>query len=162
MKQFHQAFIGLGSNMDDPIAQLDKAIDALQRTEGVSLVAVSGYYRSQPIGPQDQDDFINAVVDISTNLEPEALLSVLQTIEQAQGRIRDRHWGPRTLDLDLLYYEGETRQSEMLTLPHPRITERAFVLIPLYDLAPDLVFQDHPLEHWLTLTDDQSVEHLSL
>ncbi|MFY0666116.1 MAG: 2-amino-4-hydroxy-6-hydroxymethyldihydropteridine diphosphokinase [Natronospirillum sp.] len=160
MKRFHRVFVGLGSNLDDPISQLDTAIDSLQRTPEVSVLAVSGYYRSSPVGPQDQDDFINAVVELSTSLEPEALLEAVQAIELKQGRVRERHWGPRTLDLDILYYEGVTRDTKTLTVPHPRMTERAFVLIPLYDLAPELVIDGQPLEHWLDKTDDQTVEHL--
>lgn len=160
MKRFHRVFVGLGSNLDDPVSQLDTAIDSLQRTPDVSVLAVSGYYRSSPVGPQDQDDFINAVIELSTSLEPEVLLETLQAIELKQGRVRERHWGPRTLDLDILYYEGVTRDTETLTVPHPRMTERAFVLIPLYDLAPELVIDGQPLENWLDKTDDQTVEHL--
>lgn len=160
MKRFHRVFLGLGSNLDDPVSQLDNAIEHLQRTPEVSVLAVSGYYRSSPIGPQDQDDFINAVVELSTSLEPEELLTVAQAIEEKQGRVRERHWGPRTLDIDILYYEGLSRATDTLTIPHPRMTERAFVLIPLYDLAPDLILNDQPLEHWLDKVDDQTVEHI--
>lgn len=157
MTQFVQTFIGLGSNMDDPVAQLDKAVGHLQSWSGISLLAVSGYYGSAPIGPQDQPDFVNAVAEASTNLEPLALLNALQDIEQRQHRERREHWGPRTLDLDILLYGEHTIDQPELTVPHPRMTERAFVLVPLSDLAPDLVLNGQPLDSWLEATTEQSI-----
>ena len=154
---FHHCFIGLGSNLDDPVSQLDQAITALQGAHGISLLAVSGYYETAPIGGPEQPPFINAVAECSTSLEPLALLQRLQAIETRQGRVRETHWGPRTLDLDILIYGDLELTTPELTLPHPRLTERAFVLVPLADLAPDLSLNGHPLEHWLEQVEDQQI-----
>ena len=132
-----QAYLGLGANLADPEQQLQEALARLTRHEGIELLACSSFYRSRPLGPQDQDDFINAVCRISTSLSPLDLLDRLQAIEQAQGRQRSRPWGPRTLDIDLLFYADLVLHSERLTLPHPLIAERAFVLYPLRELLPD-------------------------
>lgn len=132
-----RAFIGLGSNLENPIAQLDDAIEAMKQLQTIGLMRVSSCYKSKPMGPQDQDDYINAVVEIETELEAEALLDILQQIEQQQGRIRTRHWGPRTLDLDILLYGNMEINTERLVIPHPGITERNFVLFPLVELVGD-------------------------
>lgn len=134
-----RAFVGLGSNLDDPQRQLELAFDALSGIDGTRLVARSSLYRSRPVGPQDQPDFLNAVAELETRLAPEALLDRLQAIETAQGRVRERFWGPRTLDLDLLLYGGERISTPRLAVPHPGLPLRAFVLYPLAELAPDLV-----------------------
>jgi 2-amino-4-hydroxy-6-hydroxymethyldihydropteridine diphosphokinase len=131
-------FLGLGSNLSDPRMQLQKAITALADLRKSRLVAVSSFYRSRPMGPQDQPEYINAVVSLETELEPEALLNALQTIERDQGRVRDRHWGARTLDLDILLYGNEVISTERLTVPHPGLQLREFVLYPLHELAPEL------------------------
>ncbi|MCH8553236.1 MAG: 2-amino-4-hydroxy-6-hydroxymethyldihydropteridine diphosphokinase [Natronospirillum sp.] len=159
--RFEQAFIGLGSNLEDPVAQLDAGIGWLQSEAHISLLAVSGYYLSKPIGgPDHQPDFVNAVAEISTRLKPEALLRALQGIELRQHRIREEHWGPRTLDLDILLYgDAEISQPE-LTIPHPRMTDRAFVLQPLADLAPDLVIAGQSLDIWLEQVSDQAIDPL--
>lgn len=154
---FHRCFIGLGSNLDHPIEQLDAAITALQGAFGVSLLAVSGYYETAPIGGPEQPSFINAVAECSTHLKPLELLHRLQAIEKRQGRLREEHWGPRTLDLDVLLYEGIVMDTPELTLPHPRITERAFVLVPLADLAPEQEIKGQPLSYWLTQVEDQQI-----
>lgn len=135
-------YIALGSNMDSPHQQLDSALEALAQHPNMQLVAVSDRYQTPPIGPQ-QPDFINAAAQLSTDLSPLDLLDALQAIEQQQNRVRSIHWGPRTLDLDILFYNdliGSSLviESERLTIPHPRIGERAFVLVPLMDLNPQL------------------------
>ncbi len=132
-------YVGLGSNLADPLAQLDYAVKALKGLPHCRFVACSRYFSSKPMGPQDQPDYINAAVCIETDLKPLDLLTNLQAIEQQQGRERIRHWGPRTLDLDLLLYGSETLQTETLTVPHPGIFERSFVLLPLFDLNPELL-----------------------
>ncbi|HEX6929292.1 MAG TPA: 2-amino-4-hydroxy-6-hydroxymethyldihydropteridine diphosphokinase [Gammaproteobacteria bacterium] len=132
-----RAFIGLGSNLDDPRRQLERALAALSGIEASRLVAHSSLYRSRPIGPQDQPDFLNAVAELETRLAPEALLDALQAIEDAQGRVRERFWGPRTLDLDLLLYGEERIRTARLDVPHPGLPLRAFVLYPLRELAAD-------------------------
>lgn len=137
-----RAFIGLGSNLQGPEAQLRHALEALSALPESQLLGVSRLYRSAPMGPQDQPDYINAVALIDTALEPHALLDALQAIENAQGRVRERRWGERTLDLDLLIYGGEVIAGERLTVPHPGLAERNFVLYPLAELAPDLTLPD--------------------
>ncbi|ANO51648.1 2-amino-4-hydroxy-6-hydroxymethyldihydropteridine diphosphokinase [Woeseia oceani] len=133
------AFIGIGSNLGEPVQQVEQAIKALAGLEQSRLILCSSLYRSAPVGPQDQPDFINAVVAVLTRLAPQGLLTSLQAIENVQGRTRSgERWGPRTLDLDLLVYGQASVATAELTLPHPRIAERNFVLLPLSEIAPHL------------------------
>jgi 2-amino-4-hydroxy-6-hydroxymethyldihydropteridine diphosphokinase len=133
------AYIGLGANLGDPAAQLRSARAALAGHPAIVEIACSRLYRSAPLGPGDQPPYINAVMAVATTLEPLALLKVLQQVEQQHGRTRDgQHWGPRTLDLDLLLYDQSVIDSKELQIPHPGIAEREFVLQPLLDLAPRL------------------------
>jgi 2-amino-4-hydroxy-6-hydroxymethyldihydropteridine diphosphokinase len=132
------AYIGLGSNLDDPEFQVRRACSELAALPQTELDACSPLYRSDPVGPPGQPDYINAVARLETALAPEALLDALQTIEQAHGRKRRERWGARTLDLDILLYGGQRIASERLSVPHPYLTERAFVLYPLADIAPDI------------------------
>ncbi|ODN42878.1 2-amino-4-hydroxy-6-hydroxymethyldihydropteridine diphosphokinase [Piscirickettsia litoralis] len=134
-----QCFIALGSNLNSPVQQVQSAVKELAEDRGIVVEKCSSWYLSKPYGPQDQPDFINGVVAIQTELAPLALLDTLQTIEHAHGRTRDQHWGPRTLDLDLLLYGQHTEQCERLSLPHPEMLKRNFVLLPLYELAPELI-----------------------
>ncbi|MDR5903668.1 2-amino-4-hydroxy-6-hydroxymethyldihydropteridine diphosphokinase [Franzmannia qiaohouensis] len=136
------AYIGLGSNLDDPLAQVQGALDALGRLPLTRRVAASPCYASRPVGPQDQPDFINAVAAVETCLSPLALLDQLQALEQRHRRQRLRHWGPRTLDLDLLLYADVCLATPRLTLPHPHMASRGFVLLPLNDIAPALSLPD--------------------
>jgi len=133
------AYVGLGSNLDDPPRQLERALGALAQLPDTRLVLRSPWYRTAPFGPVPQPHFINAVAGLLTRLTPEDLLQHLRAIELAQGRpaVRER-WGPRPIDLDLLVHGLERRADAALTLPHPGIPERNFVLYPLRDLAPDL------------------------
>jgi len=134
----HKAWIALGSNLGNPPAQLYAALERLRAAHGLKVLDVSGFYRTKPVGPPGQSDYCNAVCEIDTGLEPEALLDLLQGIEKAAGRIRRERWGPRVLDLDLLHVEGRSCASPRLTLPHPELSRRAFVLVPLAELAPEL------------------------
>ncbi len=137
------AFVGIGSNLDDPRAQIRRAIAALAKIPRSALCEVSSLYSSAPVGPADQPDYLNAVVRLNTRLAPEALLDQLQAIEAAQGRERDGlRWGPRTLDLDLLLYGDQVISSPRLSVPHPEMAKRSFVLYPLAEIAPDLVLPD--------------------
>ncbi|WP_409523749.1 2-amino-4-hydroxy-6-hydroxymethyldihydropteridine diphosphokinase [Nitrincola sp. MINF-07-Sa-05] len=145
MAEAVRCFIGLGSNLDNPTDQVMQALKELQDLPGISLMASSSLYRSDPMGPQDQPDYINAVAMLDTQLTPLALLDQLQTLEHAHQRIRLQHWGPRTLDLDLLLYGNQLITCERLTVPHPGLTERNFVLWPLAEIAPDLKFPDGSL-----------------
>lgn len=128
-------YIGLGSNLGDSKVILTEAVHKLA---SLGNVKTSKLYQSPPMGPQDQPNYLNAVVQLSTNLAPLALLDELQRFEQESGRVRLRHWGERTLDLDLLIYAEEKIQHERLTVPHVGVMERDFVLIPLLDLDPNL------------------------
>jgi len=132
------AYIGLGSNLADPAAQLARAISELAMLPQTTLVAQSPFYASRPVGPQDQPDFINGAVHLVTTLTAHQLLDHLQHIEQAHGRERLQHWGPRTLDLDILVFGNDCIQDERLTVPHAELANRDFALQPLLDLTPDL------------------------
>jgi 2-amino-4-hydroxy-6-hydroxymethyldihydropteridine diphosphokinase len=134
-----RAYVALGSNLGDSRQQLLHAIDALAKLPHTRVLARSRFYRTPPWGVRDQPDFLNAVVTLETPLPPHELLAALLEIERAAGRQRDgQRWGPRTLDLDLLHVDGHTLSDETLTLPHPHIAQRAFVLLPLRDVAPAL------------------------
>lgn len=130
------AYIGIGSNLQQPRQQVESAFRALTTIPASTLIAVSPLYRSDPMGPQDQNDYINAVVCLRTGLRPLDLLDQLQAIEQAHGRERKgAHWGPRTLDLDILMYGFEKIAEERLLVPHYGMAERPFVLLPLRDIV---------------------------
>lgn len=132
------AYVGLGSNLGDPAAQVQQAVDALGAHDGIRVAGCSSLYASAPMGPQDQPDFINAVMALETALSAEGLLDVLQAQEAAQARRRVRRWGPRTLDLDLLLYGDATISTARLQVPHPGLHLRAFVLYPLAELDSGL------------------------
>ena len=135
-------YIGLGSNLGNPVANLHSALDQLAASDGVELRGVSRFYTSKPMGPQDQPDYVNAVACVRTALAAHELLQALFVVERAHGRVRDAalRWGPRTLDLDLLLYGAETIETADLHVPHPGICNRSFVVLPLADLAPNLIF----------------------
>jgi 2-amino-4-hydroxy-6-hydroxymethyldihydropteridine diphosphokinase len=133
------AYVALGSNLDDPRAQVGRALEALDALPGTQRVACSSLYRSAPLGPVAQPDFVNAVAGLLTALEPEALLAELQALETRLGRARPaERWGPRRIDLDLLVHGSARRDGPGLTLPHPGLAARPFVLVPLAEVAPDL------------------------
>lgn len=138
-----RAFVGIGSNLDQPRQHVTRAFVDLQETPEIQTVRTSHIYRGPPMGPQDQPDFLNAVAAVDTTLTAVELLAVLQDIEMRHGRVRDgEHWGPRTLDLDLLLYGDQVVSEPQLVVPHPGLYTRAFVLYPLYDVAPELRFPD--------------------
>ncbi len=131
------AYVGLGANLGEPQQQLRLALARLQASEEVEVRRVSAFYRNPPLGPQDQPWYINAVAEVRTRLAPEDLFRVLRLIERALGRVRGEHWGPRVIDLDLLLYDGEIMAAPELVVPHPEMHRRAFVLVPLAEIAPD-------------------------
>ncbi len=137
-RDWEVAFIGLGSNLGRPAEQLRRAMKALVEIPDTHLISHSDFYHSSPLGPAGQPDYINAVAQLETALDPEQLLVELQAIENTQGRIRERHWGPRTLDLDLLLYGSRIIDTPLLKIPHPELHRRTFVLYPLRELVPDL------------------------
>ena len=132
-----KAYIGLGSNLDDPQSQLKKAIIAMETVPSTSVVKTSSFYRSKPAGPQDQPDYINAVVELDTKLSAPVLLDYLQAIENEQGRERKIKWGARTLDLDILLFGDEIINDGRLQIPHVEMQNRGFVLLPLNEIQPD-------------------------
>ncbi|ELY5853055.1 2-amino-4-hydroxy-6-hydroxymethyldihydropteridine diphosphokinase [Cronobacter malonaticus] len=137
------AFIALGSNLAEPLSQVNNALAALARIPGSRIVATSSFYRTPPLGPQDQPDYLNAAVALETTLSAEALLDNTQRIELEQGRVRKaERWGPRTLDLDLMLFGDATINTGRLTVPHYDMKNRAFMLLPLSEIAPALRFPD--------------------
>ena len=131
-------YVGLGSNLDNPAEQVERGFDLLRAVPEVRLLSRSSLYRSGPIGPVDQPDYVNAVAKISTSLDARELLQALKRIERVRGRKRGVRWGPRVLDLDLLVYGDEQIDELHLKVPHPGIAERNFVLLPLLEIAPGL------------------------
>ena len=150
VSSMHSAFVGLGSNLDRPEDQVRQALKALSDLPGAQLVAASSLYRSAPLGHTEQPDFVNAVAELSTALPAQSLLAALLAIEQAHGRARSFRNAARTLDLDLLLYDADTIAVPGLTLPHPRMHERAFVLAPLVEIAPACIIPGMgPASDWL-------------
>ena len=139
MANRNKAFIGLGSNLRDPTCQLQTAIKTLAMDPNLVIEKISSFYANPPLGSMEQPDFVNAVIKIKTNLLPEDLLRVLQKIEKNQYRERLVHWGPRTLDLDLLLFNNEIIQNSILTIPHPGLTMRSFVIYPLLEIEENLI-----------------------
>ena len=137
------SYIGIGSNQAQPIEQAKQAIKALSNIKNSTLLMCSSLYRSAPMGPQDQPDYINAVAKLETTFTAIELLDALQMIEQEQGRERkENRWGPRTLDLDIILYANKMIDNERLTVPHYGMKEREFVLYPLFEIAPTLQMPD--------------------
>jgi len=132
-------YIALGSNQDNPTQQVIDAFEDIASLPATNLINKSSLYNTKPMGPIEQDDFINAAVSIDTKLEPEILLSHLKQIEKAHDRKSSERWGPRTLDLDLLLYGNEIINIETLTIPHPGIIDRDFVYVPLLEIEPELI-----------------------
>ncbi|SFH00509.1 2-amino-4-hydroxy-6-hydroxymethyldihydropteridinediphosphokinase [Desulfotomaculum arcticum] len=141
-----RCFIGLGSNMGDAEANIKQALKLLANTGGISVASRAPFYRTAPVGYTEQDYFINTVAAIYTTLSPKALLEKLQAIENKLGRVRLIRWGPRTIDLDLLLYGNELIHEPDLEVPHPRMHQRAFVVVPLADICPDLVINGEKVD----------------
>ncbi|WP_350562079.1 2-amino-4-hydroxy-6-hydroxymethyldihydropteridine diphosphokinase [Psychrobacter sp. CAL346-MNA-CIBAN-0220] len=154
-------YLGLGSNLANelgsPVEHLQQALDSLRQHQSIKDIRVSSFYASAPMGPQDQPDFVNAVVGFETTLLPFELLAFCQQLEQQAKRARRRHWGERSLDVDILLYGQQQITELQLTIPHAGLTERNFVLLPLRELAPELLIGDKlissypPSEDWTGL-----------
>ncbi|EBX9480805.1 2-amino-4-hydroxy-6-hydroxymethyldihydropteridine diphosphokinase [Salmonella enterica subsp. enterica serovar Abony] len=137
------AYIALGSNLASPLEQVNAALKAIADIPDSRIVAVSSFYRTPPLGPQDQPDYLNAAVALETTLAPEELLNHTQRIELQQGRVRKaERWGPRTLDLDIMLFGDEVINTDRLTVPHYDMKNRGFMLWPLFEIAPELTFPD--------------------
>ncbi len=137
------AYIAIGSNLASPLEQVNAAVQALGDIPQTRVVALSSFYRTPPLGPQDQPDYLNAAIALETALSAEALLDNTQRIELQQGRVRkEERWGPRTLDLDIMLFGDAQIHTERLTVPHYDMKRRSFMLWPLFEIAPDLTFPD--------------------
>jgi 2-amino-4-hydroxy-6-hydroxymethyldihydropteridine diphosphokinase len=155
--QSFDAILGLGSNLGDKCANIARAIEHLTADGALRLVARSRDYRSAPWGKTDQDWFVNACVSVATKLGPREVLERCFEAERELRRVRQERWGPRTLDCDLLVFRDVIMNTPELTLPHPRITERAFVLVPMIEVAPDQVINGRRASEWLTHLDASDV-----
>jgi len=155
------AYIGLGSNLNGPADQLHTAIKSLQQLPATTLMRTSSLYRTRPVGPEDQPDYINAVTWIKTGLSASDLLDHMQAIEDSQGRTRHIHWGPRTLDLDLLLFGESIIHDVDLNVPHPEMHKRGFVLYPLYEISPEIIIPGFgPIMELLQNTNPDEVQKL--
>ncbi|WP_077303766.1 2-amino-4-hydroxy-6-hydroxymethyldihydropteridine diphosphokinase [Terribacillus halophilus] len=150
------AWIALGSNIQPKEVYLQQAVQQLADSRDIVLKQVSTVYETEPVGYEEQDQFLNLVVEVDTSLTPQELLHTCQQIEQELGRERIIRWGPRTVDLDILLYSTENMNIEELILPHPRMHERAFVLVPLAEIAPQLSLNGRKVKEWLdTMTAEE-------
>lgn len=138
----HIAYLSLGSNLNDPISQINRAINEIKNSDNIELLITSSLYKTPPIGPA-QPDFINAAVKIATTLSADDLLTTIQAIELLHHRERHIHWGPRTLDIDLILFDEDSINTDRLRVPHPFMQERAFVLVPLLEISPALKTPQH-------------------
>jgi len=155
-----RCYIGIGSNLANPLQQVNTAILELQQLENCQWFGVSSLYRSAPVGPAGQDDYINAVACLETNLPPESLLDALQQLENTHQRKRIERWGARTLDLDILLIAQQNIDTARLSVPHPYIAQRNFVLVPLLELAGDISIGQNSLKYLLENCPPGSLERL--
>jgi 2-amino-4-hydroxy-6-hydroxymethyldihydropteridine diphosphokinase len=157
------AFLALGSNLGDRKALIDGAVAALAAIPGIAITARSSYYRTEPVGPIAQDWFVNGVIAVETGLSPADLLAACHAVERQFGRDRARElrWGPRLIDIDLIAYDDLVLAEAGLELPHPRYAERAFVLVPLHEIAPDGAICGRPIARDWASVDRSGVERLA-
>lgn len=150
-------YLGLGSNLGDKEDYLRKAVNLLAAHEGIQVCNISSIYATAPIGYTEQPEFLNIVLQVQTSLQPEDLLTVCRSVEQQLKRVRDVRWGPRTIDIDILLYENSQVHTPELTIPHPLMLQRLFVLLPLTEVAPDLRFQGIKINKYISKIQDQHV-----
>ncbi|TXM65076.1 2-amino-4-hydroxy-6-hydroxymethyldihydropteridine diphosphokinase [Methylobacterium sp. WL103] len=153
-----RAYLGLGSNIGDKAAHLAAAVEGLAGVPGLRVVARSADYRTPPWGETDQDWFLNGALAIEADLDPHSLLDACLGVERDLGRIRERRWGPRVIDIDVLHYAGAAVSDERLVLPHRYVRERAFVLVPLAEIAPDLVIGGETVSEALAKLDRSGIQ----
>ena len=156
----NRAYLGLGSNIGDKAGLIAAAVERIAATPGIRLVARSDDYRTPPWGDTDQDWFLNAAAAIDTELTPHALLEACLAVETGLGRVRERRWGPRLIDIDVLSYSGARIDDERLVLPHRFVRERAFVLVPLAEIAPDLVIGGETVTQALSKLDRSGIDRV--
>ena len=155
-----EAYLGLGSNLGDKSRMLRDALDRLDAVPGIVVTKRSGFYRTPPWGETNQDWFLNAAAAVETSLPPHALLDACLAVVRSLGRVRERKWGPRTIDIDVLDYAGRDSADETLVLPHPFLLERAFALAPLVEIAPDLVIRGTRIADALEGLDRTGIERV--
>jgi len=156
----HRVFLSLGSNMGQKVDYLDNAVDIIKKNEFIHNVKVSSVYQTDPVGYLDQDVFVNIAVVLETTLEPFELLKVCQEIEKALNRERLIRWGPRTIDVDIILYDDLKLDDKTLTIPHPRMHERAFVLVPICELDSELVIQSQKIQTLIETVDVSGVRKI--
>lgn len=154
------AYLGLGSNLGNRRKYLTEAILALNSESGIRVEKISSVYETEPVGVIDQPDFLNFVVEVTTTLTARDLLTRCLQIEKTLGRVRAERWGPRTIDLDVLWYDGTTVNESGLVLPHPRMKERAFVLVPLAEIAPTLLVEGIRVDELISRLDQSGLSWL--
>jgi 2-amino-4-hydroxy-6-hydroxymethyldihydropteridine diphosphokinase len=157
----HVALLGLGGNLGDPARTMAAALRLLQTDDGIDIVAVSRLYRTPPWGKTDQNWFFNCCAMVQTSLGPQALLGACLSTERQFKRVRRERWGPRTIDIDVLTYDDRTVEEEGLRIPHPLMHERAFVLLPLLDIAADIKVRGQPVSRWAEAADKAGIEIVS-
>lgn len=156
----HRVFLSLGSNMGQKVDYLDNAVDIIKKNKFIHNVKVSSVYQTDPVGYLDQDVFVNIAVVLETTLKPFELLKVCQEIEEALNRERLIRWGPRTIDVDIILYDDLKLDDEILTIPHPRMHERAFVLVPICELDSELVIQSQKIQTLIETVDVSGVRKI--
>lgn len=159
----NHVYIALGTNIEPRNQHLKSAMESLRASENITILNRSSIYQTAPVGYTDQDDFLNMVIEIETTYSSEELLAVCQQVEQELGRKREIRFGPRTIDLDILVYNEENKNSEHLSIPHPRMHERGFVLIPLNEIAPELIIPstDKTVKEWLAELPEQDKKDIN-
>jgi len=156
-----RAYLGLGGNMGEVKSNIDEALRLLQVQGDVAVTKISSYYQTAPVGYLQQDWFLNVAVEIETQLPPYDLLKRCNEVEAELKRERIIRWGPRTIDIDILLYDGFESKDEKLTVPHPRMTERAFVIIPLQEIAPDLTIKNQSIHEIAHQLNNQEIRKLT-
>lgn len=156
-----KGFLSLGSNIGDRVSYLKEAVSCLEEAAGIKVSRKSSLYATSPVGYLNQDDFVNAVIEIETELAPEALLKACQNVEIHLKRERLIHWGPRTIDVDILWLDNFKSSTEQLCVPHARMLDRAFVMIPLSELSPELVIEGKTVIQWCSDLADQEVRKMT-
>ena len=156
------AYLGIGGNIGDTRANIEDTIELLSNHEGIKLTSRSSLYETEPVGYIDQDWFLNIVLEIETSLKPLELLEYCQYIENELKRERTIRWGPRTIDVDILLYENYSSDSEVLTVPHPRMTERAFVMVPLYEINKELVIDGRSIKDIVSNLQGEEIKKVNI
>lgn len=153
----HRVYLGIGGNIGERKKNIDDAISLLDNNPKINITKISSYYETEPIGYKDQAWFINAVVEAETDFDPFSLLDICNDIENKLKRVRLIHWGPRTIDIDILLYDDLVLNEEKLTIPHPRMKERAFVIVPLEEIVPDMMLGNEKIHEAAKRLNNQEI-----